>query len=109
MVVQQDGSQCRHIHFVFVFVGNVRSQCRIQCMDTFNNQYHVFFYPEFLTAHFSFSGSKVIAWQFHLSSVEQGSQLFFEEGEVYGIQGFEVVFAVLVQRGIVPVDEIVIQ
>ena len=78
-------------------------------MDTFNNQYHVFIYPEFLSAHFSFSGGKVIARQFHLSSVEQGGQLFFEEGEVYGIQGFKVVFAVLIQRGIVPVDEIVIQ
>ena len=78
-------------------------------MDTFNNQYHVFVYPEFLAAHLSFSGGEVVAWQFHFSSVEQGAQLFFKEREVYGIQRFEVVFAVFIQRGIVPVDEIVIQ
>ena len=78
-------------------------------MHTFNNHYHVFIYPEFLTAHFSFAGGKVIAWQFHLSSVEQGSQLFFEEGEVYGIQRFEVVFAVFIQWCVIPVYKLVVQ
>ena len=76
----------------------MRSQFRVQCVDTFQNQYHIIIYLQIVSFELTLTGGEI-----------KTGQLFIKKLQVQGIEGFIVIVAALIFRGIFSIYEIVIQ
>ena len=87
----------------------MRSQFRVQCVDTFQNQYHIIIYLQIVSFELTLTGGEIKTGQFDLLSTKQSLQLLIKKLQVQGIEGFIVIVAALIFRGIFSIYEIVIQ
>ena len=78
-------------------------------MDALYNEYLITFQFQLLATPLALAFLEVVAGQFHLLATEQSVHLLVEQGYVQRMQVLEVVVAVLVQRCLLTIQEVVVQ
>ena len=109
MVIQQNRSQGRYINLELAFSRDMWSQFRIQGMNTFQNQNHVFIQSQSLAAHLPDAGIEVESRKFHFFPIQQHLELAIEKVQVKRIERFIIILPILRFRSIHSVHKIIIQ
>ena len=84
-------------------------ELRVQGMYAFHHKHFVLAQTEFLAALFALARLEVVLGQFHLFAVEKGIELGVEQRDVEGVKALEVIVALVVERSLVAVEEVVVE
>ena len=109
VVVEFDGGQCRNVDAEFLLFRNTFRHERIECVDAFHEKDGVRLQFEVDATLHALARWEVVAWQLHFLAVEQLFEMLMEEVEVERVDGFVVVFTVLVDRSAGSIYKVIVE
>ncbi|MPN34505.1 hypothetical protein SDC9_181999 [bioreactor metagenome] len=82
MVIQRDRRERRNIDHKLLITCNMLRQLGVKRVNSLNNQHAFFIHYKTAIPELSFSGHKIVRWQFNLFLIEQGYYLIFEKFQI---------------------------
>ena len=108
--VEQNGGECRSIDAILELLGNMSGQLRVECVDSFHDEYFVLLELQSLAVAFLTDTSlEIVFGQCHFFTIEKLLQLLVEQIDVECIKAFVVIFSVCIAWGPFAVYEIVVE
>ena len=108
-VIHRYGGEAGDVDAELLAIGNAWREARIEAVDTLDDQDRPLAESERLLVPLPFSGDEVVARNLDLLARNEATEVVVEEREVDRFEGFVVILALFVPRGLLALHEVVVE